>query len=103
MTFAGIQALLRQGECDPLEFKQRTEPLSRAADILRALLNRREGVVLVGVLPAGKIVGQLVADGTLHDVAQFLRRFDPPAPFQFHRVRMPPSGAIFRRSFLNAS
>jgi ATP-dependent DNA helicase RecG len=91
MTFAEIEDLVRQGESETLEFKKSTGQLSRAAETLCAFLNSCGGRVLIGVMPAGKIVGQLVADGTLQDVAQMLKRFDPPPPVQVHRVRMPSS------------
>ena len=88
MNFADIEALVRQGESEALEFKKSTGQLSRAAETLCGFLNRRGGTVLFGVSPAGEIVGQLVADATLQNVAQILRRFDPPAPVQIRRVRM---------------
>lgn len=91
MTFAEIEDLVALGESDTLEFKKSTGQLSRAAETLCGLLNGRGGLVLIGVMPAGSIVGQLVTDGTLQDVAQILRRFDPPAPIQIHCVTVPSS------------
>jgi ATP-dependent DNA helicase RecG len=79
MTFAEIEDLVRQGESEALEFKKSTGQLSRAAETLCALLNSRGGRVLIGVLPAGKIVGQLITDGTLRDAAQMLKRFRCPS------------------------
>ena len=66
--------------------------MGRAAEALCAFLNARGGSVLVGVSPDRKIVGQLVNDSTLQDVAQVLKRLDPSAPIQIHGVPVPDSG-----------
>jgi ATP-dependent DNA helicase RecG len=70
---------------------RRTGQLTRAAESLCAFLNGHGGLVLVGVSPDKKSTGQIVADGTLQDVAQCLRRFEPPAPIQIDRVPLPNS------------
>jgi ATP-dependent DNA helicase RecG len=44
------------------------------------------------VSPDKKIAGQIVADGTLRDIAQCFKRFEPPAHIQLHRVSLPNSG-----------
>jgi len=41
-------------------------------------MNGRGGQVLVGVSPDGVVVGQTIADKTFQELAQVLRRFDPP-------------------------
>jgi len=92
MTIADIEDLARRGESESIEFKRSTGQLGRAAEALCAFLNARGGSVLVGVSPDRKIVGQLVNDSTLQDVAQVLKRFDPAAPIQIHRVPVPDSG-----------
>jgi len=92
MTIADIEDLARRGESESIEFKRSTGQLGRAAEALCAFLNGRGGSALVGVSPDRKIVGQLVNDSTLQDVAQVLKRFDPAAPIQIHRVPVPDSG-----------
>jgi len=44
------------------------------------------------VSPDKEITGQIVADGTLRDIAQCFKRFEPPAHIQIHRVSLPNSG-----------
>jgi len=56
---------------------------------LCAFLNGSGGTVLFGVTPDGSLVGQLVSDGTLRDVAQMLRRMEPPASARIERVKLP--------------
>jgi hypothetical protein len=53
---------------------------------LCAFMNGRGGQVLVGVRPDGSVVGQTIADKTLQDLAQVLRRFDPPIPVETERI-----------------
>lgn len=48
--------------------------------------------MVIGVSPAGKLIGQEVSDKTLQEVAAMLRRFEPPAPVEFARVPLPESG-----------
>jgi ATP-dependent DNA helicase RecG len=86
-----ITDLVHRGESESSEFKKSTGQLVRAAQSLCAFLNSHGGRVLVGVAPDGKIAGQLVNDSTLRDVAQVLKRFDPPAPVLIHRVSAPDS------------
>jgi ATP-dependent DNA helicase RecG len=91
MTIAEIESLARRGESESIEFKKSTGQLSRAAETICAFLNGYGGVVLIGVLPDRKIVGQIVGDSTLQDMAQALRRFEPPAPVQIQRIALPDS------------
>jgi ATP-dependent DNA helicase RecG len=92
MTILEIEALVRRGESDSVEFKKSTGQLTRAAETLCAFLNGHGGIVLVGVSPDKEITGQIVADGTLRDIAQCFKRFEPPAHIQIHRVSLPNSG-----------
>ena len=41
-------------------------------------LNHRGGRVLFGVEPGGRIIGQMVSDHTVEEVAQELQQIDPP-------------------------
>ena len=91
MTISEIEALVRCGESDCLEFKKSTGQLSRAAETLCAFLNGHGGAVVIGVSPDKKIVGQIVGDRTLQDLAQCFKRFEPPAPIQSHRIPLPNS------------
>lgn len=91
MTTDEIEALARRGESETIEFKQSTGQLSRAAETICALLNGHGGLVVIGVSPDKKIVGQLVSDRTLQDIAQSLKRFEPPAPVRIQRIALPNS------------
>ena len=91
MTTNEIEAIVRRGESDTIEFKKTTGQLSRAAETICGFLNGRVGIVLFGVTPDKGIVGQTVSDGTLQDVALCLRRFEPPAPVQIERGALPDS------------
>lgn len=91
MNFAEIENLVRRGESDELEFKTSTGQLSRAAETLCGFLNQGGGTVLFGISPAGQIVGQIVRDGTQRDVAQILKRFEPPPVVRIWRVPIPQS------------
>src|SRR5215471_8546193 len=91
MTINEIEAIVRRGESDTLEFKKTTGQLSRAAETICGFLNGHGGIVVFGVTPDKEIVGQTVSDSTLQDVAQCLRRFEPPAPVQLERTALPDS------------
>lgn len=91
MTISEIEGIARTGENDRVEFKKTTGQVERGAATLCAFLNGSGGLVVFGVTREGKVVGQLVSDGTMQDVAQVLRRFDPPAPASVHRVPLPGS------------
>ena len=91
MTISELEALVRRGESDSAEFKKSTGQLTRAGETLCAFLSGHGGLVVVGVSPDRKMIGQIVADGTLRDIAQCFKRFEPPAPIQIHRVPLPDS------------
>ena len=78
-----------------------TAELKRAAQTLCGFLNSNGGQVFIGVTPAGKIVGQQVADSTLQEIAVTLARFEPPAPASIERVRLEPRGDMV--SFLGGT
>ena len=86
VTGQELQNLVRRGESEQLEFKQSSAQFPRAAETLCAFMNGRGGQVLVGVRPDGSIVGQMIADKTFQDLAQALRRFDPPVPVEAERI-----------------
>ena len=81
-----LQNLVRRGESEQLEFKQSSAQFPRDGETLCAFMNGRGGQVLVGVRPDGSVVGQTIADKTLQDLAQVLRRFDPPIPVETERI-----------------
>jgi ATP-dependent DNA helicase RecG len=86
VTSQELQNLVRRGESEQLEFKQSSAQFPRAGETLCAFMNGRGGQVLVGVRPDGSVVGQTIADKTFQDLAQVLRRFDPPIPVETERI-----------------
>ena len=73
-----LVSLVAQGESETLEFKKTTGERVEAAKTVCAMLNRRGGVVLIGVTKEGAITGQQVSDGTIERLAQELQNIDPP-------------------------
>lgn len=80
MTNRELLSLVQQGESEQLEFKLSSGQFPRAGETLCAFMNGRGGRVLVGIGPDGSMIGQTIADTTYRDLAQVLRRFDPPIP-----------------------
>jgi ATP-dependent DNA helicase RecG len=73
-----IAAWAAAGESETQEFKKSTAEKDRACRTLCAFANGRGGRLLIGVTPAGKLVGQTVGDRTLEDLAQAFQGFEPP-------------------------
>ncbi|MEI9979926.1 MAG: ATP-binding protein [Edaphobacter sp.] len=92
MTSQEISNLVQLGESEQLEFKQSSGQFPRAGETLCAFMNGQGGRVLVGVAPDGTIIGQTLADKTFQELAQVLRRFDPPIPIESKRVPAGTSG-----------
>jgi ATP-dependent DNA helicase RecG len=65
-----------RGECGRVaDLAQRTE----AAKAVSAMLNGLGGFVLFGATDRGNIIGQPISPRTLEEVANDMRRIDPPA------------------------
>jgi ATP-dependent DNA helicase RecG len=88
MDLEGLRQLVAQGESERLEFKKTTGELKDGLTTVCAMLNGRGGRVLFGVTPSGKIVGQEVTDNTLQEVAQAIRKLEPPALIEQRQVRI---------------
>jgi ATP-dependent DNA helicase RecG len=88
MDLEVLRQLVAQGESERLEFKKTTGELKDGMATVCAMLNGRGGRVLFGVTPSGKIVGQEVTDNTLQEVAQAIRKLEPPALLEQRQVRI---------------
>ncbi|MCK4306238.1 MAG: ATP-binding protein [Candidatus Eisenbacteria sp.] len=88
MDLKALQRIVDAGESETVEFKKSTAQLSRAGETLCGFLNGRGGRVLIGVTPAGKVVGQQVADKTQQEIAAMLQRFEPPPPVETQVVKL---------------
>jgi len=86
MKLDELKRLVSQGESDTVELKKSTAQLRRAVETLCGMLNGSGGVVLLGVAPNGRIVGQEISDKTLREVADILGKFEPPAAINQTRV-----------------
>lgn len=91
VTLEQIQGWIQAGESETQEFKRSTAELKSGMQALSGLLNHRGGRVIFGIDDERRIVGQMVADSTLHDIAQELRRIDPP--IQPDIIQVPADGA----------
>ena len=78
MELSAMLALVAEGESQTLELKKSTAEKDRACRTLCAMANGQGGVVVFGVTPAGKAVGQHVTDRTLEELAQEFQGFEPP-------------------------
>ena len=93
MTLAELQKLVAdsKGEWEHLEFKKTTGELHGGMETLCAFLNGAGGKVLFGVTNAGRILGQDMADATYQEVANAIRRLEPPAWIE--QTRVPVAGS----------
>ena len=64
MHLYSLELLVAAGESLTLELKKSTAEKDRACRTVCALANGQGGQVVFGVTPAGKVVGQKVADRT---------------------------------------
>lgn len=69
MHLSSLERLVAAGESLTLELKKSTAEKDRACRTVCALANGQGGQVVFGVTPAGKVVGQKVADDTLEERA----------------------------------
>ncbi len=86
MTLAEIESWVRGGESETLELKRTTGERREAARTICAMLNHRGGRVVFGVAPDGRMIGQLVSDRTVEEVAQELGEIEPPVFPSIERV-----------------
>ena len=88
MNIEQISTWAASGESEVLEFKRTTNERREAARSLCAMLNHRGGRVLFGVEADGRGIGQQVSDRTIEEVAQEIRRIDPPVFPTIDRVSL---------------
>jgi len=78
ISVADIESLVRGGESESIEFKRTTGERREAARTVCAMLNHHGGRVVFGVEPGGRIIGQMVSDRTVEELAQELGEIEPP-------------------------
>jgi ATP-dependent DNA helicase RecG len=90
MDLEWLRQTVAKGESESLELKKTTGDLKAGMKTLCAMLNGAGGRVIFGVTPGGKIAGQDITDPTLQEVAQEIRRLEPPAHIE--QIRVPVNG-----------
>jgi predicted HTH transcriptional regulator len=73
-----LAAFMKRGESSTLEFKRSTAELQGAMRSLCAFVNGAGGMVIIGVGPYGRLLGQDVSDATQQKIAAALDRFSVP-------------------------
>ena len=81
-----IESMVRAGESETLELKRTTGERREGARTVCAMLNHRGGRVIFGVEPDGRLVGQMVSERTVEEVAQELGEIEPPVFPSIERV-----------------
>ena len=79
MKLEELHPLVKTGESESIEFKKSTAQLHTAFETISAFLNKRGGIVLIGVTDSGKIVGQDVSDRTKQEIARYISKIEPAA------------------------
>lgn len=79
MNLQELTQLIAPGESEQIEFKRSTGTRAEGARTVCAMLNGTGGFVFFGVNDRGELVGQDVTARTMEDIAQELRRIEPPA------------------------
>ena len=78
ITLPEIQSWVGGGESETVEFKRTTGERREAARTICAMLNHRGGRVIFGMEPDGRMIGQMISDRTVEEVAQELAEIEPP-------------------------
>jgi ATP-dependent DNA helicase RecG len=86
MTPDQITAIAAAGESETIEFKKSTAEKDRACRTLCGFANGNGGRLLFGVTPSGRVVGQVVGDRTLEELAREFQGFEPPLFPAVYRV-----------------
>ena len=83
MLLNEIENWVAQGESETLEFKKSTSQLNACGETLCGFLNRSGGTILIGVNAQGKVVGQMIGDRTMQEIANLIRRIEPDVSVRY--------------------
>ncbi len=89
MDLVSLKEMIQKGESETVEFKKSTALLSAICETLCGFLNGKGGKVLIGVSSEGKVVGQTISDSTLREIAESIKKFEPPPIIEMSRVEIP--------------
>ncbi|HEU5281045.1 MAG TPA: RNA-binding domain-containing protein [Gammaproteobacteria bacterium] len=87
MDINQITALSKQGESPTLEYKTSTTQLKPAFETLCAFLNKKGGILLIGVKNNGEIIGQDVTDNTRQDISREIKKIEPPIQIEVNYIK----------------
>jgi ATP-dependent DNA helicase RecG len=88
-TLQEIESWVHGGESEVVEFKRSTGERREASRTICAMLNHRGGRVVFGIEPDGRIIGQMVSDRTVEEVAQEIGEIEPPVFPAIERLDLP--------------
>lgn len=77
MNLKELKKIIKKGESDNVEFKASVSQLNRGVETLCAFLNKKGGMLLLGIKDDGEIIGEKVTDNTKQDIANQLNRIEP--------------------------
>ena len=91
MTRSQLEALVKRGESERLEFKSSTGSISSGMQTVCAFLNSDHGgTIIFGVKDNGHIIGQEVTDKTLKEMAVELNKIEPHVKIIIEYVKVAP-------------
>lgn len=88
-TLQDIESWVHGGESEVVEFKRSTGERREGTRTICAMLNHRGGRVVFGIEPNGRIIGQMVSDRTIEEVAQEIGEIEPPVFPAIERLDLP--------------
>lgn len=96
MDLVNLEKMVQNGESETLELKKSTSVLMSAGETICGFLNGKGGDVLFGVSAEGKIVGQHVTDNTLREIAELIKRFEPPPIIDLEKIKIEAGKEVIR-------
>ena len=88
-TLQDIESWVHGGESEVVEFKRSTGERREGTRTICAMLNHRGGRLVFGIEPNGRIIGQMVSDRTIEEVAQEIGEIEPPVFPAIERLDLP--------------
>ena len=89
MTRSQLNALVKKGESETLEFKNSTGSISSGMQTACAFLNSdRGGTIIFGIKDNGQIIGQEVTDKTLKEIAVELNKIEPRTKIKIEYIKI---------------
>ena len=93
LTLDDIKTQIKKGETRTLELKKSTGELKDGMHTACAFLNSDGGLLIFGVTPSLKIVGQTVTESTRREIAQALKGIEPVVDVRIDYFDIPDDSA----------